>query len=84
MTVVRDSEGLFTISWNNNSWFYNADSPFIIVCGFGTILGASRGGYASVFSQTSTSATIQTADDASPNDMGFNFYIMNVDDWTYL
>lgn len=84
MTVVRDSEGLFTISWNNNRWFHDADSPFIIVCGFGTISGASRGGYASVFSQTSTSATIQTADDASPNDMGFNFYIMNVDDWMYL
>jgi len=84
LSCVRNSEGVYTLSWDNNNWFVDSSSPFVMVCGYGYIQGASHSHYASVVSQTTTSVTIQTADDDSPNDGGFNFYIMNIDDWNYL
>lgn len=84
LSCVRNSEGVYTLSWDNNNWFVDSSSPFVMVCGYGYIQGVSHSHYASVVSQTTTSVTIQTADDDSPNDGGFNFYIMNIDDWNYL
>lgn len=84
LSCVRNSEGVYTLSWDNNNWFVDSSSPFVMVCGYGYIQGASHSHYASVVSQTTTSVTIQTADDDPPNDGGFNFYIMNIDDWNYL
>ena len=84
LSVTRDDEGVYTLSWNNSSWFASASSVFAMVCGYGTIVSGYNPLYASVKSQTATSITVQTADDDSRNDGAFSFFLMNFDDWIYL
>ena len=89
VTKVADEVGKYVISWNNNNWFANANSPFIIATGYGKTLKNDSefndtAVFANVAEQTTTSVTIWTADDASRNNGSFNFFIMNFDDWIYL
>ena len=85
LTVSRGGTGVYTVSWNNNSWFADANSVFAMVCGYGVIVENNDNPlYASVKTQTKTSITVQTADDDSRNDGSFSFFLMNFDDWIYL
>ena len=85
LTVSRGGTGVYTVSWNNNSWFADANSVFAMVCGYGVIVENNDNPlYASVKTQTKTSITVQTADDNSRNDGSFSFFLMNFDDWIYL
>ena len=84
MSVTRDGQGIYTLSWSNNNWYADAGHVFVMVCGYGVIDSGSNPLYASVKSQTKTSITVQTADDDSRNDGAFNFFLMNFNDWIYL
>ena len=84
LSVSRDDKGVYTVSWDNNSWFANENSVFVMVCGYGVVVENNGPLYASVKTQTKTSITVQTADDDSRNDGSFSFFLMNFDDWIYL
>ena len=85
LTVSRGGTGVYTVSWNNSSWFADANSVFAMVCGYGVIVENNDNPlFASVKTQTKTSITVQTADDDSRNDGSFSFFLMNFDDWIYL
>jgi hypothetical protein len=84
LTVTRNSQGRYTITWNNANWFADSSHVFAIATGFGNISNGTNPVWAQVESQTTTSITIRTADDASLNDGSFNFFIMNFNDWIYL
>lgn len=85
MSVKRDGQGIYTLSWSNSNWFGSADDVFAMVCGYGVIVENNDNPlYASVKTQTKTSITVQTADDDSRNDGSFSFFIMNFNDWIYL
>ena len=84
MSVTRDGQGIYTLSWSNSNWYAEASHVFVMVCGYGVIDRGSNPLYASVKTQTKTSITVQTADDDSRNDGAFNFFLMNFNDWIYL
>ena len=84
LTVTRNSQGRYTITWNNANWFAGSSHVFAIATGFGNISHGTNPVWAQVESQTTTSITIRTADDSSLNDGSFNFFIMNFNDWIYL
>ena len=86
---VSGETGIYKVTWNNSNWFAGADSPFIILTGFGKTLKSDTAFndtavFANLAEQTKTSFTAWTADDASRNNGSFNFFIMNFDDWIYL
>ena len=84
MWVTRDDIGIYTLSWGNYDWYADSGHVFAIVCGYGIVDGGSSPVFASVKSQTKTSITVQTADDATRNDGAFNFLLMNFNDWIYI
>lgn len=84
MSVTRDDIGIYTLSWGNYNWYEESGHVFVMVCGYGIVDGGSSPVFASVKSQTKTSITVQTADDATRNDGAFNFFLMNFNDWIYL
>ena len=83
MSVTRNGEGTYTVSWSNSGWFASSDHVFAIATG-----GSNSNGdghvFASITNRTTTSITVKTADDSSLNDGTFNFFIMNFNDWIYL
>ena len=83
MTASRTETGTYTVTWNNNNWFADSSHVFAMATG-GSNSNNDGHVFASVISKTKTSITVKTADDSSLNDVTFNFFIMNFNDWIYL
>jgi hypothetical protein len=83
MSVTRNGEGTYTVSWSNSGWFASSDHVFAIATGGSNSNGEGHV-FASITNRTTTSITVKTADDSSLNDGTFNFFIMNFNDWIYL
>ena len=83
MTVTRDAEGVYTLSWDNNSWFSSSGNVFALVTAYGTPVDSNYACFAFIKEQTRTSITVWVADDYTPGDGSFNFLISNFSDWIY-
>ena len=78
LSVSRSAEGTYTITFSTSNV---PDGYFVMVNGFGLADGVSNAPLkATVYTQRTTSFTVKTSDDATPNDGSFQFIIF-APDW---
>jgi hypothetical protein len=77
MYISRSGVGAYNITM---PWSLGADAYMVMLTGKGTTAGGPL--FAFIKSQSSSSFTVQTADDSTLNDGSFNFQIFAVNDWT--
>lgn len=87
LTCNRKSTGIYEITFGNTEWFRRAEDVFVLLTGYGGVDIATGQGnqvYANLYSKSTTGFEVRVADDASLNDGGFNFVVMNSADWASL
>ncbi len=90
MYATRVGAGIYRI-WVPTAWFMSSSAIFCMVCGRGSIDGATSTHFANVYdygqatcpsnNQTMYYVEIRTADDPSLNDGSFNFILYNTYGW---
>jgi len=82
MSVRRLDVGKYKVTFENTSWFQDANGVHVTVSGYGNTSNGPL--YASVHSIDTTGFEVWTGDDSSPNDGSFTFIVMNIYNWLHL
>ena len=87
LTCTHKATGIYEITFGNTEWFRSEEDVFVLLTGYGsTDIATGKGNqvYANLYSKSTTGFEVRLADDASLNDGGFNFVVMNSTDWASL
>lgn len=84
LTVSREGQGVYKISWDNDTWFREDADVFAIITGYGKIWEGDNAIGADLYEKKTSHIIVYTSDDASNNDGSFMFFLSNLNDGTIL